>query len=430
MISTAVKQNKFLIAYYIILLGAFFFLMRPNAGIPMSIRIGMMALCFIPVFFRMEILPFVVLCFHTISSLSFTQVLPSTISYFVLIVLVLYVFYRQKTRYVFNALLVLGYFLLMSLIHYDFRDFISWLFIVILLSDMVKDEEDLQYLFYAFLVISAFLSLLFLVHRGEFMIQYGNHDSDLERSSWINSNMFSAAIGAGAVLCVAYFTNCINLFRTVFLNVACTITLVLSFIVIILTASRGAFFAFVVPSALMLFMSKSKLWIKLVIVAVLLFVVVLMIRNNTFELLLARMDENTFETGGGRTEIWQNKLTLFFDKANPLRILFGIGLSACNKLGGTISTHNDFVTVLIAYGLLGLILFGYFVYVYPIKMASKKNKLNVIFLLLYVFIECCVLEPFFRGYIFVAMFYVFVLKYAQIMNQINNVPKNLPIEDQ
>lgn len=416
------KQDRFLIVYYLLLLAAFFFLMRPNSELSMPVRIGMMALCFVPVFLRIEMLPFTVLCFHTISSLSFTPVLPSTILYYVLIVLVFYVFYRNKTRFFLKAVLVLTYFLLLSLFHYDYRDFISWVFIVILLADMLQDKTDLQHLFYAFLVISAFLSLLFLANRGEFVIQYGDHTSDLERSSWINSNMYSAAIGAGAVLCVAYLTDFLNQSKTFFLTMACVITLVLSFVVISLNASRGAFIAFVVPSALMLLMSKSKLWIKLLFVAIGIFVVVWMFKNNTFELLMARVDEDTFETGGGRTEIWHNKLSQFFSETNPIKLFFGLGLSNCNSLGGHISTHNDFVTSFIAFGFVGLILFVSTVFILPIRLVRKENKLKIIIPMLYLLIECCVLEPFFRGYVFVIMFYVFVMKYAKIMENTSNVP--------
>ena len=104
-------------------------------------------------------------------------------------------------------------------------------------------------------------------------------------------------------------------------------------------------------------------------------------------------------------------------ECNIFDLLFGIGETASANIGRYVSTHNDLVTAMIAYGIIGLLMFLYFIFIYPIVKA-KNNKLFVFILLIYMIIECCVLEPFFRGYIVFIMFYFFIIKFALLGKKI------------
>lgn len=419
----SLSLSRYIVIYYIALVFAFFYLMRPDTELPLSLRIVMMGLTFAPVVLNVNLLPFSVLCFYGISSSSFCNVLPSTTSYFVIVVLFFYVFiYKRKGQFLLNSLLVYLYFLLIATLHLDFDISLAWILIALLLADIIRDEKGLLTVFYAFIVVSLFLSILYFVHYGVFIRQYGSNELDLEQSGWINPNSFGAAIGAGAVLSAAYLMRVIELPHTKLLNIVSIVIVAVSFVAITLNASRGAFAAFVIPVIIMLMTTKTKLWVKIIIAVFAIGFVFWMLNSNMFELLMVRMGDETFETGGGRTKVWRMKLSAFFNADNSLYFLIGIGQDGCNNLGRLISTHNDFLTSFIAYGIIGFLLFVYSVFVYPFKIASKSNKKTIALLLLYVFTECLVLEPFFRGKIFVLMYYVFTLKYAMIYSDytINN----------
>lgn len=411
----SVSKDRLYIIYYMALLVLMFFLMKPNVDISMSIRIGLFGLTFLPVVFRIDLLPFVFLCFYGISSSSFSAVLPSSVEYYLVLVLVFYFLYKKKSRFVGGALILFAYFFICSLFHLDLTNIISWWLVSILLADMISSKKDLQMIFYAFLIISLFLSILYLIYREEFLVQYGSTSLDVEYSGWINPNVFGATIGVGGVLAMSYLMNFLKFEKNKFFTILSIVVLLLSFIVLVLNSSRGSLLAFALPVVIMLFISKLNLWIKTITLFVVMgFVLLLLLHSNVFDLLFVRLNEDSFATGGNRTIIWENKLNLFFNQSNIFELFFGVGKSATTELGGYISTHNDIITSLIGFGVIGLILFVYYVILYPIKVASKDARALIILFSIYIVIECCVLEPVFRAIPFFMMFYFFVLKYAII----------------
>ena len=412
--SIPLRIRKLGVVYYLALLVVVFFLMRPFVVPPMMIRLALFGLIFIPTIFVPRILPAVLLLFYGVDVASFIHVLPESSSYLSAVVLICYVAYKGKSKFVLKALLAVFYFFFCAVIHDSVGDVFLWLFVTILLSDMIREREDLSLLFHSFLLVSLFLGLLFWVHQEEFAVQYGNMEEGLERSGWINNNVFGGAIAAGGVLAMAYLTGTLKFSKKRITTVLSTIVAVIVFVVLVLNASRGAFFAFVLCAAIMLLLSRSKLYIKLLLLLAVGAVIFIMYTNDTFALLQVRMESDNTATAGSRTIIWKIKLAEFFASSNPLVILFGIGQTACMKLGGFISTHNDFVTSIIAYGFVGLFLFLFFIFFFPVNKAGKKERLNVMILLLYLLVECLVLEPFFRGYIWEIMFYFFILKYVTI----------------
>lgn len=410
----SLTYSKLWISYYIILLVLMFISMRPNTMLPMYFRIAMLGLTFIPTFFKSDLLPFVFLCFYGISSSSFTPILPTEAYYYLIIVLFIYIPYRKKSIFCVKALMIFSYYFLCSLLHFDTTHTFSWILIVILLSDMVKKEKDIEMLFYGFIIISTFLSLLYLVHRESYLVQYNRSSLDLERSGWINSNIFGAVIASGGLLSISYVTGHLKIKKNIYLIFACSIIFILSFLALSFNSSRGSLAAFVIPSILLIFTSKLKFWIKVLITISSIFLFIIMLNNNVFDLIVHRLQEDTFETGGGRTIIWQTKINSFINNSNIMDLLFGIGRNDTNAIGVNISTHNDIVTSFIGFGIIGLILFVYFIIIYPIKIAGKNMRVYICILSIYTIIEINVLEPIFREYIVFIMFYFFIIKYCYI----------------
>lgn len=410
----SISKDRLYIIYYLLLLLLMFFQMKPNVEISMNIRMVFFVLTFLPVVFRIDLLPFVFLCFYEISSTSFTQILPSQSVFYIVVVFVFYFLYKKKTIFLWKALFLFLYFFICSLFHLDFINEILWWLIFIFLADMINSKKDLQMIFFAFLNISLFLSILYLIYREEFLVQYGKTSLDVEYSGWTNPNVFGATIGAGGVLAMSYLTNFLKFERNKFFTILSIVVLLLSFIVLALNSSRGSLLAFALPIVIMLFISKLNLWIKMITIFVVIGFLVLLLQNNIFDLLFVRLNEDSMATGGSRTVIWENKLELFFNQSNIFELFLGIGKTSTTELGGDLSTHNDIITSFIGFGLIGFLLFVYYFILYPIKVASKEARTLIILLSMYIVIECCVLEPVFRAIPFFMMFYFFVLKYSII----------------
>lgn len=405
-------KKQILIIYYLVLIVVSFFLMKPNTLIPSSERIVMLFLIFIPTVFNVRLFPFVFLVFSGISRSSFSPILPTNSFYVSLIVIAVFLFYKRKSFKVLGYFLVFFYFFFICAIHLDIsQNFLIWIPLAIMVTDMIQSKEDLKYLSYAFLIISLFLSILFLFHREDYLVQYGRMSEGLERSGWINANEFGAVIAAGGVLSAASLVRLIDLKIPVFVNFA---ILIISFYVLVLNASRGAFFSFVGASAFLLILSKTKIYLKVLIILVSGVIIFYMLDNNVFDLLSYRMQDDTFETGGDRFRIWRIKLGAFFSEDSILQMLLGISRDACNNLVEDISTHNDFVTAIIGYGIIGFLIFIYAIVIYPIRIALKHNLTFVILFLLFLILECFVAEPFFRGNIVIVMFYFYILKFLFI----------------
>lgn len=409
----SVFQHRNNIIYYLLLGGLMLFLLKPGVNVPFVVRAGLMFLVLFPAFSRPEYLPFCMTCIVGISSNSFYEIVPTRPDIYILIILILYINYKKRSGFFLNAFAIYFIFLLFSLVHGDFPTFLSWGLVAVILADFIKEKKDINNLMLAFIVVSFILSLLFLLYRDQFTVDYDRLDEQLERAYWTNSNRFGAAIAAGGVMAVVYLSGLLQIEKKrafTFLSIG---TIVLVFPTLVFNASRGAFLAFILASSLAVVFSKMRTDVKVTLIVISAFLIYNMyMGSDMFELLRARMESDNTETAGDRTTIWQRKLLAFsaYDAATQF---VGIGRSACVQLGGYISTHNDFLTAFIGYGYFGLILFSMLM-AYPLFYAPRRLKKVVLVLSVYMVIECFVLEPFFRGYLFFLMFYIFTLRFVMI----------------
>ncbi len=265
----------------------------------------------------------------------------------------------------------------------------------------------------SFLFISLFLSLLFLVNREVFLTSFGKSEFGFERSTWINPNVFGGMIACGGIVSMGYITKMFFIKIEKYIIIFSIITVLFAIPTLILNASRGAFFAFCSASALFIIFSKTKVFYKICFIILIASFAGFLFYNGTFDLLIYRLNgEDSTMTFGGRRTLWFDKLKLF-SEFSVLELLFGIGWSNCNELSNEMSTHNDFVTALIGFGIIGFILFLIMLLI-PIARAPRDKKISVIVLTLFLMLECSVLEPIFRGYLVFLIFYFFILKYATI----------------
>lgn len=416
-IITWFRENRLLIYYGFLLLVAFV-LMNPSRGqIPISIRFVYLALSFAPIVFRPSLLPPTLILFCGLSKYSFMSVLPETDIYYLFITLAMTI-NRQNIPYrTIRYLFYFIFFVIVSLLYQEYDEqYILWGFIVILASSFITNDEDIQTCWMAFVLLSLFLSLEFLTHMDTFISQYGRESDELSRFGWINPNTFGAVVSAGGLMCILYPMEHLTFGRAKLLKYTCIVTLGLCFLTLVFNASRGAFLSFAISSCFAIILSKKSVGTKLSFAGAILIFIIWMLNNNFFDLLIARMQEENLETGNHRTEIWALKLNYFGQFDSYYKYLIGIGRQACTDLGRHISTHNDFLTALVGFGVVGFSLFSYLI-VYPLLKANRMTLIAICSTTILIVIECCVLEPFFRGNLVIIMLYFFILSYALMNNK-------------
>lgn len=407
--------NRVFIVYYLALAAFMFILMRPNADPPMLIRMGLFALIFGPaMLLNIKWIPALFVAFLGSNMVSFTHVLPKVTLYFLALAIVCHVIYKRRIDFVIREVFALSYFFICALAHADVGNCFTLFFIAIFLADMIEDKQDISFLLLGFICMSLFLELLFFVH-GDAFLQVYTDSGDMERVGWTSPNVFGGAIASGGVLAMAYLTGVLKIPKSVVITYLSIITAILTFIVLSLNASRGALFAFVIPSTLMVLTTKMKWYAKLAVAIAIGVFVYYIVNSYAFEIMMIRMQNESMGTAGGRSGIWEEKLIAFVRDLSPWEQFFGIGqLNTRTITSVHVSTHNDFLTALIAYGFIGFILFVSLIVFLPIKIAKKDGRVTVLLLLTYLLVECFVLEPLFRGYFIEIMFYFFVVKYALI----------------
>jgi hypothetical protein len=129
------------------------------------------------------------------------------------------------------------------------------------------------------------------------------------------------------------------------------------FSAVVMTASRAGFLCFALP-LLFIFLSKRIKWYWFFLgIAFVIGVSYFLYSKGTFDVLLYRFfEQGNIESGGERTDIWDRGLSNFFNQ-DFINILFGGGYWHRATLTHGADLHNEFLSVLLDYGLFGLILF-------------------------------------------------------------------------
>lgn len=296
-----------------------------------------------------------------------------------------------------------------------FPEDVDWCFLMLTCFFLISaghDEETKQQFPIAFATITVVLSLFFLLFRNVFIQDYGNQ-SGLERSGWADPNYYGMVIGMGAIVGISMMLNKVwerlsftekNLYR---------IAVILSLPTLALLASRGAILSFIVASMVLVLYSRARTGYKVALVIFAIAAVVWLYNNQYFELLEYRF-ANDDGTGSNRTIIWARKLENYA-QGNPLQWLFGFGFTGgFNITGKAQGFHNDFLAVLVDYGVVGLSLLVY-MFLYPCRIVSRGSVYRplIIAIILYLVTCCLTLEPFTHALMMFFSFYFFAFLAAK-----------------
>jgi len=386
--------------------------MRYREVAPFMIRAGMTVAAFLPFLFSRQSIILALACVWAIDLYSFCAAMLDARFLYLAMALIYLLTDPKSINNCKKLLMVWAYFAFVCLLYVDNQQFLAMTIVGIAVFSGVKEESDLKVLNNGLVIVAFYYSVLYLLNRDAFAVVYVG-DLGLERSGWINPNVFGSFISLGAVIAVGHLTKHIGMNTTIIERWLYIATVALGFIVLILLASRGALVTFVVSTFLFVLFSGSKKSYKILFVALMVILTFALYRNGYFELIQYRMELDTNATVGNRSQIWESKLEAF-SHFNVFEVFFGIGRSGCESIqseGIMRSTHNDFITALVGYGLFGLLLYVA-LYVRVFFKADRKKRLAIAILLLAMAMEASVAESIFRAHLTSIMFFVFIYKYA------------------
>ena len=404
------REDSKIVVYYVFLSIITVLLTRPDAGVGEFTRVLYSAAIFIPPLIKSKWLPFSVTVFLCVSMCSFSPLLPSKTFLIVIAALFVSIFHKKLSVYGIKAYiwLLLFYILIIDLFFFDFQEWIVYsLLLLVCFNGCIKDESDVKILALSFVFISVILSALFLLNFETFLVQYSKED-DISRSGWINPNVFGGHLVIGVIAAFWLLRNLKDNKISFLLLVA---SMVLTLLTLIMNASRGAIIAVVLPLVIMTLFSKMKRGYKIATLFAGLLFVVFSFTNGYYDLLMFRLSDDTLKTGGLRTTIWLQKFNEF-NQEGVFDFVFGVGQSGCKSLAQNGRTHNDFLTALFAYGIIGLALFVVTLFK-PLFLRKNYRRVEIVAFYSVLFIECFALEPFFRGYFIYYVFFLFILKYLR-----------------
>lgn len=407
------------ILYYLLFLIILVSWNNPNALPPLPLRIlYLIGLLYPVVKNRSEYAPIVLLTFIVISTASYAvSYMPVDGLFVTLIIITCLVIGRPRSAigikipgYIY-ALFVLMLFIdgLLSSRQYGSLSFL--IYILISRKYLNPNNDNLQHLIaFSLVIISVVLALEFIVMGNQFVIQINADGMDFDRKGWADPNYFGCEIGLGVMAALLeLFTNN-SLSKELKYILYASIALI-SF-VIITTASRGAFLALSIATVIMIVFSKVKSSVKSMAVVAISFLAAFLLYTNVAALLIARFNTNVEEMGG-RTDIWQIKLSTFMKTANPIEWLVGIGRDGGDNIGFFEGFHNDYAAFFVDYGILGVLLF-LMMLANPFLKSSRSMRGIVLSLVSYVALVCFSLEPFTSGYL--AYFYFYLLIWIVVQN--------------
>ena len=370
---------------------------------PTIVRFGFLAILTFPLFyFKPALTPIVLTLFLTTSMNSFSMsFMPASRLFYIIIVLAIVIINYQK-QHMRSQIILVALFLTAFLTNLlmgkselsAVNDYYFSLLMVFMFPFLIEgDDPQYPHLFsYAFILTSLALSLLYLL----FGDQFTGATDDMERAYWMDPNYWGMVVGMGAT--AALIELFFNKNNKILLTAVLILTIVVSVPTLFLVASRGAVLSFAIVFVIIIIASKAKKWVKLIAVIGATVFVVLLYNNGYMDIFLYRvLKEGTLEEGGGRLNVWRTKIHLFLN-SNPIHWIIGFGNEMGTRLGGSqlsggryMGFHNDYLAYLVEYGLLGLILFLYWI-LSPLRKATH-NRSIVLGVTAYVATCCFTLEP-------------------------------------
>ena len=407
-------KGKFFYIYYFVMMLVLALSINRSIASSAVFRLGYLAALFLPLLNKTAFVPAILLVSLCLVRNTFAPILvPTEMVYYVLLSLFFCVqcLARQKKKAKIKPLflIILVYVAISDLVFSRGSSLLttaSFLLILLYVCAEVDIETSAKSVSLVFLMLSLILSY-WKVFAPESQLTVYNSIGDMEQVGWLDPNYFSCALGAGVVLAVSKL---LQADKTKLYIAVLIVTIIFSAITLLGLASRGVMLAISVSVMLMMFFSKATRRIKLLTTIALALFVFFLYTNQYMDFLVARfqLDDGT---GGSRTTIWADKLYAFITKGNAINWLFGFGQRADEKLGMEMASHNDFISVLLFYGVVGLVLLIGAIS-YPIRICSKSVRPQVVALLSYLVMCSMSIDPLVKGNVAYLSFFFYIILFA------------------
>lgn len=427
------SKQTFLLIYYIAII-LIMALHSSTENTPMILRLGYLAALFVPLISNIQFFPPVLICSLLISQNSFAYPLIPDDNYYYIIIALLFALWAVTNYSTSNDsynrlspffIAVLIYLISVNLLmDGHILDITTSLFICMMLY--VCASRDLainsRLISTAFMVFSLSMSCLLFFHpEARLIAAHGE-----ENTTWADPNYLGGMVGIGCVLafmCIIYYKNTLLQF------VICVLTIIASMYFLALMASRGAILAVGVGTITLSLFSNIRRSTKFLSVLVVVGVILFVYYSEAFAVLMSRFSLED-STGTGRTLIWGSKLRGFLQEGSFFNILLGFGaergfLLGSAEMGKAWAFHNDFLAVLVEYGIIGFFVF-LSILAYPFRIAEKNDKPVVGALLLYIITLGMTLEPILSGrFVFISyLLYIIIMAKSGVAKRHNSIVTN------
>lgn len=385
------------------------------------LRFAYLAALLLPLINRIELLPSVLICTLSISYCTFAfPFMPTENIYYVVILgfFAIISFSKQKSKIRPLFILLLLFIFLNDLF---FQQHVSRLTVNLLECILMcicignKQGSSNFHISLAFIMVSLVLSY-WVLFVEEARINVTHSIEGMESLGWMDSNYLGGIIGVGCIIAVKELLQKRN---NLLMSILCITTIIGSILSSAYLASRGAFLATGLGIIILILLSKTNKTTKTIITASIVIAIVVMYTTNVFDLLIARSTAGD-TTGTGRTIIWERKLKSFIDEGSFINWIFGFGHDEgflLGHFGKPKAFHNDFIAVLVEYGIVGVIMFVS-ILAYPIRQAGKQIRPTVIAFLVYLMFLGMTLEPLTGGNLVFLSFYFYITQIARYSKQI------------
>lgn len=382
---------------------------------PMLLRIGFLLLLCLPVlFYSKGIFPFILIVFCTVSKFSpYPTYMPTEpVIYVVYVGLILLLSFRglsMKSRIPSELVILAVYTVLVDIIAGGDITSVSYCLLTMFLLSFflgVDKSEYTQVLPYGFVIASIVLSVVFLVSRDKFAILV-DASQGIERVDWSDPNYFGFVIGMGTFCAInlLFQRQAIGFYAKLLL----VATIIITSIVLVLNASRGALLSVLIVALILMLFSKAKPGHKIIAVLCGMGLIYFLYSGGYMELLMYRVTQGAGDGGGGRINIWNKKLYAFYHEANIGELLFGMGYHKGYNLGFGHGQgfHNDYLAFLVDYGLFGFILFV--VPLFRLLISSFKANVSLFCTSVYLILCGMTIEPFTLGVFPYYLFFIYTI---------------------
>ncbi len=411
-------KNTIVFIYYVLLMVVLLSWTNPLDSPPESWRYTFLVALAVPLLFDGSPLTIAIISiFYTISYYGYAfSYMPQSIMIYVVILIACIILNHKKSSYKkivgWRYFIVFGLYVILINAITSYSPFIAngnRVLLCFFLPFFLSKEwsENIKILEHSFIIISIIMSAQYLAIGDQAILVANQDGSGLVRTGWTDPNHYASIVGMGVVISVMLLMELKK--RAIYSIIYYGSVIVLSLIVVLLNASRGASFSIALSVLILVFMSKVKTKYKILITV---FVVVMLIglySYGYFDLLEVRVAAGN-DTAGGRTTIWGNKIDTFLNINNPLTLLFGVGFEKGLVLGtnSPISFHSDYVCFFVDYGIVGFVLFLTMM-IMPVLKAPKIQRPIILALAAYLGTVGVSLSPLSEGFLpyYIFLFYVF-----------------------